>query len=118
MRTANRLLLSALLGVAAATGSNAHAQGVTAAPAAAPAASRTMTERYTRAEQLLPWNAGRLVFGDVVAPQWYKDGTRFWFRNKTKNGADFLFVDPTLKAEAEKESRIRPAPALAPVQKK
>ena len=32
--------------------------------------------------------------------------------------AKLEFVDPTLKAEAEKESRIRPAPALAPVQKK
>jgi dipeptidyl aminopeptidase/acylaminoacyl peptidase len=59
-------------------------------------ASANMTERYTRAEQMLPWNTSRIAYGGVVAPQWYKDGTRFWFRNTTKSGAEFLFVDPTL----------------------
>ncbi len=63
------------------------------APVSAPA---SMLERYTRAEQLLPWNANRLVVGGTVQPQWYKDGTRFWFRNTTKTGAEFLTVDPTL----------------------
>ena len=63
-------------------------------PAPAPAAN--MLERYTRAEQMLPWNTSRIVFGGAVQPQWYKDGTRFWFRNSTKTGADFLTVDPTL----------------------
>ena len=58
--------------------------------------SANMLERYTRAEQMLPWNTGRIAFGGVVAPQWYKDGSRFWFRNTTKSGADFLTVDPTL----------------------
>ena len=58
--------------------------------------SANMLERYTRAEQMLPWNTGRIAFGGVVAPQWYKDGSRFWFRNTTKTGADFLTVDPTL----------------------
>lgn len=67
---------------------------VTATAAPAPA-TRSMTERYTRAEQMLPWNTSKLVFGDVVQPQWYKDGTRFWFRNKTESGADFVFVDGT-----------------------
>lgn len=43
---------------------------------------------------MLPWSAGRLVFGDSVTPKWYRDGNRFWFRNTTKNGADFLVVDP------------------------
>ena len=66
---------------------------VTATAAQPSAPGKTMLERYTRAEQMLPWNTSRLVFGDVVQPQWYKDGTRFWFRNKTKNGADFLTVD-------------------------
>ncbi len=60
---------------------------------AAASAPRSIVERYTRAEQMLPWNTSKLVYGDVVQPQWYKDGSRFWFRNKTKSGADFLYVD-------------------------
>ncbi|MBI3568803.1 MAG: DPP IV N-terminal domain-containing protein [Gemmatimonadetes bacterium] len=93
MRTRLRL---ALIGLAfptlvAAQGA-ATTVSVTATAVPAPAAA-SMSERYARAEQMLPWNTSRLVYGDVVQPQWYKDGTRFWFRNKTKNGADFLFVD-------------------------
>ncbi len=108
MRIVGRLYLSSILAAVAAVGSVVHAQST----AAAPAASRTMTERYTRAEQLLPWNAGRLVYGDVVQPQWYKDGTRFWFRNKTKNGADFMFVDPVLNIERPLFDNARLAAAI------
>ena len=57
-------------------------------------AAPSMLERYARAEQMLPWSVGRLVFGDSVTPRWYKDGNRFWFRNSTRVGADFLLVDP------------------------
>ena len=64
------------------------------APASVPARVRSIVERYTRAEQMLPWNTSRLVFGDSVKPQWYNDGNRFWFRSTTRNGADFLVVDP------------------------
>jgi dipeptidyl-peptidase-4 len=62
----------------------------------APPAARSMVERYTRAEQMLPWNTSRIIFGGTVTPQWYKDGTRFWYRNTTRNGAEFVHVDPTL----------------------
>ena len=74
------------------------AQVVPAGGGSAPTqgAPASMLERYTRAEQMLPWNANKLVFGGTVQPQWYKDGTRFWFRNTTKAGAEFLTVDPTL----------------------
>src|SRR5439155_67743 len=36
---------------------------------------------YARAEQLLTWNAARLITGDVVAPNWLADGTRFSYRS-------------------------------------
>lgn len=49
---------------------------------------------YSRAEQLLTWNTDRLVSGDQVNPQWLRDGNRFWYRNKTPNGAEFVLVDP------------------------
>jgi dipeptidyl aminopeptidase/acylaminoacyl peptidase len=49
---------------------------------------------YARAEQLLPWNTSRLVTGDEVVPQFFKDGNRFWYRNKTRTGADFVVINP------------------------
>ncbi|MEP7346616.1 MAG: DPP IV N-terminal domain-containing protein, partial [Gemmatimonadaceae bacterium] len=51
---------------------------------------------YARAEQLLNWNADRLVSGDQVNPRWMKDGNRFWYRNKTSTGAEFVLIDPGL----------------------
>lgn len=49
---------------------------------------------YARAERLLPWNTARLVTGDSVRAEWYPDGNRFWYRNKTASGAEFVLVDP------------------------
>ena len=83
-------------------------------PAGQAQAGRPMLDRYARAEQLLPWNTGRIVFGDEVDPQWYKDGTRFWFRNKTKAGADFLTVDPVSSAVRPLFDNARLAAELAP----
>jgi dipeptidyl-peptidase 4 len=61
-------------------------------PASTPAAAAA--PRYDRAEQLLTWNATRLVTGDEVQAQWLKDGARFWYRNKVRQGAEFVVVDP------------------------
>lgn len=49
---------------------------------------------YTRADRLLPWNASPLVAGDSVRPNWMADKTRFWYRNKTGSGAEWVVVDP------------------------
>jgi hypothetical protein len=53
---------------------------------------------YARAEQLLTWNTERLVSGDAVVPRWMKDGNRFWYRNKTTNGTEFVLIDPVANA--------------------
>ena len=65
------------------------------ASAQAPASAASPREiRYDRAEQMLSWNTTRLVTGDEVQPQWMKDGARFWYRNKIRQGAEFVLVDP------------------------
>ncbi len=55
---------------------------------------------YSRAERLLPWNTSRMVSGDSVRPQWYPDGNRFWYRNKTATGAEYVVVDPVRSSRA------------------
>lgn len=49
---------------------------------------------YNRAERLLAWNTQNLVSGDQVDPQWMDDDNRFWYRNKTGSGYEFVLVDP------------------------
>ena len=67
---------------------------------------------YARAEQLLPWNATTRVTGDAVDPTWYPDGTRFWYRNKTRSGADFVLVDPARNARGLVFDNARLAAAM------
>jgi hypothetical protein len=67
---------------------------------------------YSRAEQLLTWNADRLVSGDQVNPQWLKDGNRFWYRNKTATGAEFVLVDPAAASRTLLFDHVRLAQAM------
>jgi dipeptidyl-peptidase 4 len=68
--------------------------GAAAPPTTLAQSTTAATVRYDRAEQLLSWNASRLVTGDEVQAQWMKDGSRFWYRNKVRQGAEFVLVDP------------------------
>jgi dipeptidyl aminopeptidase/acylaminoacyl peptidase len=49
---------------------------------------------YSRAERFLQWNTARMLAGDSVRPEWFKDGNRFWYRNKTGSGAEYVVIDP------------------------
>jgi dipeptidyl aminopeptidase/acylaminoacyl peptidase len=62
--------------------------------AAAPAAAQNVD--YSRAERFLSWNTTTLIAGDQVNANWFEAGNRdrFWYRNKTGSGYEFVFVDP------------------------
>ena len=60
----------------------------------APARQQIDVTRYHRAERLLSWNVNPLLSGGSVAPQWMAGGNRFWYRNQTGDGAEFVLVDP------------------------
>ena len=80
------------------------------AAAAAPLGAQQVS--YSRAEQLLSWNSDRLVSGDQVNPQWMKDGNRFWYRNKTASGAEFMLVDPGTGSKSMLFDHVRLAQAM------
>jgi dipeptidyl aminopeptidase/acylaminoacyl peptidase len=68
---------------------------------------------YTQAERLLSWNTSPLISGDSIRPQWLLDGNRFWYRNKTANGAEFVLVDPVRNSRLELFDNTRLAAALS-----
>jgi dipeptidyl aminopeptidase/acylaminoacyl peptidase len=68
---------------------------------------------YQRAEQFLTWNTLRFVTHDQVAPQWYDDSTRFWYRVMTPMGWTFFAVDPATGAKAALFDNARLAAALS-----
>jgi dipeptidyl aminopeptidase/acylaminoacyl peptidase len=68
---------------------------------------------YARAERLLAWHANDLVLGDAVSPTWMAGGHRFWYRNKTSEGAEFLVVDPSTGGRGPLFDRDRLASAMS-----
>ena len=54
--------------------------------------------RYHRAERLLAWNVDPLITGGAVSPTWMTGGNRFWYRNQTASGAEFVVADPDARS--------------------
>src|SRR6185369_15273011 len=48
---------------------------------------------YARAEKSMTYNTTPLMFGAGVRPNWLPD-ERFWYRNTTAAGSEFILVDP------------------------
>ena len=58
------------------------------------AQTRVVTaDDYTRAEKFVGNGQGALVYRSGVRPVWL-DGDRFWYRNTTAEGSEFVLVDP------------------------
>ena len=51
---------------------------------------------YDRAARMLPFNVNPLVIGGTVRATWLPDD-RFYYRNSTESGAEWLLVDPIRK---------------------
>ena len=62
-------------------------------PLVAQAPKALTAEDYARAESALGAKLNGLVFKASVRPIWL-DGNRFWYRNKTPHGAEYIVVDP------------------------
>jgi dipeptidyl aminopeptidase/acylaminoacyl peptidase len=81
-----------------------------AALSSAPLAAQTVD--YQRAERFLSWNASDLIAGDNVNPNWIGGTDRFWYRNKTGGGFEFLIVDAARGTQAPLFDHARLASAL------
>ncbi len=68
---------------------------------------------YHRAEQALTWNELRHVYGDYIAPQWMRDGSRFWYRVRTPAGWEFILEDPAHLRRAPLFDNARLAAAMS-----
>ena len=66
------------------------------APAAAQPPRALTAADYARAERLMTYNTAQLVSGGAVSPTWLPDD-RFWYRNATREGWEFVLVDPVRK---------------------
>ena len=87
---------------------------VASAPEALSAQHGQMEEsRYHRAERLLGWHVDPLITGDAVVPVWMAGGNRFWYRNKTGDGSEFVLVDPVRGTRAPLFDRDRLAAAMS-----
>ena len=67
---------------------------------------------YARAEQLLPWNVQDLIVDDAVRPRWLP-GDRFWYRNRSAKGWEFLVVDMATGVRRPAFDHVRLASALS-----
>jgi hypothetical protein len=63
------------------------------------AQTRVTAEDYARAEKFMSWAVTPLVTLPAVRPTWLPDG-RFWYRNTTPAGAEFVLIDPARRARA------------------
>lgn len=78
------------------------------------AAQQQLTrEDYARAEQYLSWNIDKLVFKIQVIPQFIGRSDRFWYRNDTRDGKEFVLIDPALNTRRPAFDQVRLAAALS-----
>jgi len=86
---------------------------VAAMPLAAQTAPRTMpAEEYARAERFMGYNTTPLVTGGAVRPTWL-GGDRFWYRNSTSDGFEFVLVDPARRTRQRAFDHAAMATALS-----
>jgi dipeptidyl aminopeptidase/acylaminoacyl peptidase len=55
---------------------------------------------YERAESFMGYNTQKFVDNGNVVPNWLP-GDKFWYRNLTPNGSEFVLVDPAKKSRSK-----------------
>ncbi|HLI50893.1 MAG TPA: DPP IV N-terminal domain-containing protein, partial [Thermomicrobiaceae bacterium] len=71
------------------------------------------TADYMRAESYLSWNVKPLIFNERVTPHWIGDGSRFWYRRASRQGSEFILVDPDAGTREPAFDHVRLAAELS-----
>jgi dipeptidyl-peptidase 4 len=75
--------------------------------------SQVLTDAdYRHAEQFMPYNTAKLVFGAVDQLTWLPDD-RFWYRTMTPDGFQVILVDPARKTHVAAFDAAQVAAALS-----
>jgi len=69
-------------------------------------------EDYARAEQFL-LHSQKLAFKLRVTPQWIHDSSRFWYKNDSRDGKEFVIVDPVQNVHRPAFDHARLASSLS-----
>ncbi|HVZ78562.1 MAG TPA: DPP IV N-terminal domain-containing protein [Gemmatimonadaceae bacterium] len=85
---------------------------IVAAPLAAQRPRAMTAADYARAEKFMSYYANPLVTGASVRPEW-SSGDRFWYRNTTANGWEFIAVDAARKSRGPAFDHARMASAIS-----
>lgn len=67
---------------------------------------------YARAEKFMGYNTTPLVSGAGIRPTWV-NGDKFWYRNSTAEGFEFILVDPATGARTPAFQHLKLAEALS-----
>ena len=91
----------------------AAATTISAQTGASPTTPKALTaDDYARAEKFMGYNTVPLVDRPAVRPNWLPDG-RFWYRNVTGQGTEFVIVNPATGARQAAFDQTKLATALA-----
>lgn len=76
-------------------------------------AAQGILENYKQAERMMQGNFAKLVFRTEVQPHWIGKSDRFWYRVQTREGKEFVLVDPERNAQDAAFDHTRLASALS-----
>lgn len=71
------------------------------------------SEDYVRAERFMPQNVMKELYRMGVTPNWIAKSDRFWYKVNTREGKEFILVDPALNTRKPVFDHTRVAASLS-----
>lgn len=70
-------------------------------------------EDYVRAESFMPQNVMKRLYRMSVTPNWIEETDRFWYKVNTREGKEFILVDPALSRRKHAFDHVRLTASLS-----